>query len=436
MPLIIDLPHVGESVVEGIIGKWLKLPGEAVRKYDPLVEVVTDKVTMEVPSPVTGVIARLLVEEGETVPMGAPIMEIDTDETPEHVPPAPVETAVPEPTRPTTSTTGHLVKDVKLVGPTGGGMVDNAAGLPTGGADDSEGGRKRYSPAVRRMAQEHNVDLTRVPGTGMGGRVTREDVERFIESQGATAVDATGVEVSGPVSDGVSQEDVELPLSPVRRLIAQHMVRSATEIPHAWTMVEVDVTGLARYRESIRENFEVREGVALTYLPFFIHAVAGALKENPKLNSTWAGDRIVLKNRINVGIAVAAPEGLIVPVIHDADAMSITALARASRDLTVKAREGRLALGDVRDGTFTLNNTGALGSIASQPIINHPQAAIMTTEAVQKRPVVLGEGIAVRSMMNVCLSFDHRIIDGAESGSFLQAVKTRLEAIGPDTPLT
>ena len=435
MPLIIDLPHVGESVVEGIIGKWLKLPGEAVRKYDPLVEVVTDKVTMEVPSPVSGVIARLLVEEGETVPMGAPIMEIDTDETPEPVPPAPIEAAAPEPTRPAASTTGHLVKDVKLVGPTGGGMVDNAAGLPIDRADDEDGGRRRYSPAVRRLAQEHNVDLNHVPGTGMGGRVTREDVERFIKSAESDGA-APSTEVSRPASGGVSQDDSELPLSPVRRLIAQHMVRSATEIPHAWTMVEVDVTGLVRYRESIREKFEDREGVALTYLPFFIHVVVAALKENPKLNSTWAGDKIVLKKRINVGIAVAAPEGLIVPVIHDADGTSITALARASRDLTAKAREGRLALADVQEGTFTLNNTGALGSIASKPIINHPQAAIMTTEAVQKRPVVIGEGIAVRSMMNVCLSFDHRIIDGAESGSFLQAVKRRLETIGPDTPLT
>ena len=383
----------------------------------------------------SGVIARLLVEEGETVPMGAPIMEIDTDETPEPVPPAPIEAAAPEPTRPAASTTGHLVKDVKLVGPTGGGMVDNAAGLPIDRADDEDGGRRRYSPAVRRLAQEHNVDLTRVTGTGMGGRVTREDVERFIESAESDGA-ALAAEVSSPVPEGGSQDAAELPLSPVRRLIAQHMVRSATEIPHAWTMVEVDVTGLVRYRQSIREKFEVREGLALTYLPFFIHAVAGALKENPKLNSSWAGDKIVLKNRINVGIAVAAPEGLIVPVIHDSDTMSITALARASRDLTAKAREGRLALNDVQEGTFTLNNTGALGSIASKPIINHPQAAIMTTEAVQKRPVVMGEGIAVRSMMNVCLSFDHRIIDGAESGSFLQAVKTRLETIGPDTPLT
>ena len=233
MPLIIDLPHVGESVVEGIIGKWLKQPGEAVRKYDPLVEVVTDKVTMEVPSPVSGVIARLLVEEGETVPMGAPILEIDTDETPEPVPPAPVETLAPQQPQQAASTIGHLVKDVKLVGPTGGGMVDNAAGLPIDSADDADGGRRRYSPAVRRMAQEHNVDLTRVPGTGMGGRVTREDVERFIESAESDGA-ALAAEVSSPVPEGGSQDAAELPLSPVRRLIAQHMVRSATEIPHAW----------------------------------------------------------------------------------------------------------------------------------------------------------------------------------------------------------
>ena len=178
-----------------------------------LVEVVTDKVTMEVPSPVSGVIARLLVEEGETVPMGAPILEIDTDETPEPVPPAPVEAAAAEPTRPAASTTGHLVKDVKLVGPTGGGMVDNAAGLPIDGADDAEGGRRRYSPAVRRMAQEHNVDLTRVPGTGMGGRVTREDVERFIESAESDGA-ALSAEILSPVPEGGSQDDAELPLAP------------------------------------------------------------------------------------------------------------------------------------------------------------------------------------------------------------------------------
>ncbi len=440
MPLIIDLPQVGESVVEGIIGKWLKQPGETVRKYDALVEVVTDKVTMEVPSPVSGVIARLLVEEGETVPMGAPILEIDTNETPEPVPPTLVEAAAPDQPRQAASTTGRLVKDIKQVGPTGGGIVDSAAGSQVDQPDESEGGRRRYSPAVRRLAQEHSIDLTRVPGTGMGGRVTREDVERFIESDESFEAPPPIVETSTRVSDlvarAVSQDDAELPLTPVRRLIAQHMVRSASETPHAWTMVEADVTGLVRYRQSVREKFEAQEGMALTYLPFFIHALVGALKENPKLNSTWADDKIVLKKRLNVGIAVAAPEGLIVPVIHDADGMSITALARASRDLTARAREGRLALADVQGGTFTLNNTGALGSIASQPIINHPQAAIMTTEAVQKRPVVVGDGIAIRSLMNVCLSFDHRIIDGAESGSFLQAVKRRLEAIGPDTPLT
>ena len=221
----------------------------------------------------------------------------------------------------------------------------------------------------------------------------------------------------------------------MRRLIAQHMVRSATEIPHAWTMVEVDVTGLVRYRESVREKFEAREGVALTYLPFFIHAVAASLKGEPQAELHVGRRQDSPKEEDKRRHCRGGAEGLIVPVIHDADGMSITALARASRDLTAKAREGRLALADVQEGTFTLNNTGALGSIASKPIINHPQAAIMTTEAVQKRPVVIGEGIAVRSMMNVCLSFDHRIIDGAESGSFLQAVKTRLEAIGPDTPL-
>jgi len=190
-----------------------------------------------------------------------------------------------------------------------------------------------------------------------------------------------------------------------------------------------------RFRESVKEDFYRREGVELTYLPFVVKAVAEALKENPLLNSTWGGDKIILKKRINIGIAVAAPDGLVVPVIHDADRLSISGLARAVRDLTLRARQGKLTLQDIQGGTFTLNNTGALGSVVSYPIINYPQAAILTTEAIQKRPVVIGEGIAIRSMMNLCLSFDHRISDGAEAAKFIQAVRRRLEAMGPDTPL-
>jgi 2-oxoisovalerate dehydrogenase E2 component (dihydrolipoyl transacylase) len=212
-------------------------------------------------------------------------------------------------------------------------------------------------------------------------------------------------------------------------------MKSATEIPHAWSMVEVDVNSLVRYREGLKEEFQRREGVDLTYLPFVIKAVVESLKEHSMLNSTWDGDKIILKKRIHLGIAVAAPDGLVVPVIHDADSLSVAGLARAARDLTSRARQGKLSLPDVQGGTFTVNNTGALGSILSRPIINYPQAGILTTEAIQKRPVVIDDAIAIRSMMNICFSFDHRVMDGAEASGFLQTVKTGLEAMGTNTPI-
>jgi 2-oxoisovalerate dehydrogenase E2 component (dihydrolipoyl transacylase) len=455
MAVVIELPHVGESVVEGVIGKWLAQPGDQLRRFDPLVEVVTDKVTMEVPSPYEGVLTSLLVSEGDTVPMGAPIAEIETNEAIEangpvaraphpaaapSVPPSAQSTAVPP------STIGYLSKDLTPVGPTGVVMAEPEAS-PTdthpepAGEPDVPGERRRYSPAVKRLAREHNIDPDALTGSGMGGRVTRDDVMKAADSRSST-LGARSVAQTAPspqsapaiaVSAGADEEAV--PLSAVRRMIAEHMSRSASEIPHAWSMIEVDVTPLAGYRDRIKDEFRQREGVALTYIPFAIKCVVEALKENPLLNSSWGGDKIILKKRMNIGIAVAATGGLVVPVIHNADGHSIAGLARAAHELTDRARQGRLTLEDVQGGTFTLNNTGALGSIVSQPIINHPQAGILTIEAVQKRPVVVNDAIAIRSMMNVCLSFDHRIADGSESASFLQSVKQRLEAMGPDTPI-
>jgi 2-oxoisovalerate dehydrogenase E2 component (dihydrolipoyl transacylase) len=200
-------------------------------------------------------------------------------------------------------------------------------------------------------------------------------------------------------------------------------------------MLEVDVSSIVKYRQDLREEFKQREGVDLTYLPFVIKAVVESLEKHPMLNSTWGGDKIVLKKQFHIGIAVATPEGLVVPVIHDAASLGISGLAKAVAELSNKARQGKLSLPDVQGGTFTVNNTGALGSIVSQPIINYPQAGILTTEAVQKRPVVVHDAIAIRSMMNICLSFDHRIVDGSESGAFLQSVKRLLEDMGPDTPV-
>jgi len=444
LALIIELPQVGESVVEGTIGKWLKQPGDRVERYEPLVEVITDKVTMELPSPVDGSLLRILAQEGETIPMGAPIAEIETSDTRTESAQAPTSapssaTAAPAPMAEAAQppgTTGYLVSGVQPVGPTGGGMVEEET---PPAAEPAANGARRVSPAVRRLAREYNIDISQIPGTGMGGRITRDDVVAHVESQAAqpaAAPTATAAAPSAPTAPPAEAADEEyVTLTPVRRMIAEAMVRSVSQIPHAWSTVEVDVTNLVSLRGQVRGEFERREGVDLTYLPFVIKIVVEALRENPTLNAAWGGDKVILKKRINLGIAVAAPTGLIVPVIHDADRLSIAGLAHSLRDLTQRARQNRLTLPDVQGGTFTLNNTGALGSTVSQPIINYPQAAILTTETIQKRAVVINDAIAIRSMMNLCMSFDHRINDGAEASAFLQSVKGRLEAITPDTTI-
>ncbi|MBI2164794.1 MAG: 2-oxo acid dehydrogenase subunit E2, partial [Chloroflexi bacterium] len=406
----IELPHVGESVTEGIIGKWLKRPGDRVQKYEPLVEVVTDKVTMEVPSPVDGVLREILVPEGTTVPMGAAIAEVDTEEGAALVGSLPRGEA-------SSGTVGVLVEEKgAVVGPTGARIIEEA---PPQQAPEE---RVRYSPVVRRLAQEHHVDLAQVKGTGAEGRVTKEDILRYLEEakEAPAASAAAPPAVAAPATAaGLAAEEEAVALTPVRRLIAQHMARSASQIPHAWTMVEVDVTNLVSKREPMKEEFLRREGAPLTYLPFVVKAVVESLKENVRLNASWADDKIMLKRRIHIGVAVAASYGLVVPVVHDADRLSVAGLAKAIDELVKRARENKLTLEDVQGGTFTINNTGALGSVVSYPIINHPQAAVLTTEAIVKRPLVISDAIAIRSMMNLCLAFDHRVIDGAEAGVFL-----------------
>ena len=488
MAQTIELPQVGESVVEGTIGKWLKQPGDAIARYEPLVEVVTDKVTMEVPSPVDGALLKILAAEGETVPMGAPIAEVETaagaaavavdsasesvSEMPAAIPPAaaippqsapsaaPPQPAAAEPSTPDASRIGYLNTAATMVGPTGGGAGDMAdperpptdAGRPAATAPPTAAtpatpsipaaataapASPRLSPAVRRLAREHSVDLSRLAGSGMGGRITRDDVLQYLAS-GAAATDAAAARAMEPAAAPAAAEGEEtyIALTPVRRMIAAAMVRSVSQIPHAWCATEVDVTNLVAARTALRAAFQQREGVALTYLPFVLRALTAALRDNPTFNASWGEEQIILKRRLNIGLAVAAPAGLVVPVIPDADRLSLSGLAHAVADLTQRARQGRLTLADVQGGTFTLNNTGALGSTVSQPIINHPQAAILTTEAIQKRPVVLNDAIAIRSMMNLCLSFDHRINDGAEAGAFIQSLKSRLESLNPDAALS
>ena len=434
--MIIQLPHVGESVTEGVIGKWLKSVGERVEHFDPLVEVVTDKVNMEMPSPVSGTLTAILAEEGATVPMGAPIAEMEA----EGAEPASSSTPPTEPRgevapEPLPNRIGTLLKDVAPVGPTGsGGPI--SADKPAASRAPSRA-RRRYSPAVLRLAQERDVDLDKVQGTGINGRVTLKDVRRFLETQSVpdlptqTPIPAVPIPQPSPASS----DDERVPLSPVRRMIAENMVRSASQIPQAWTLVEVDVSELVARRRAVRDDFQQREGINITYLPFIMKAVAESLKENPPLNSSWDQDAIIYKRSINIGIAAAGRDGLVVPVVHDADTLSVAGLARRISELTERARRGALTLDDVQGGTFTLNNTGALGSVLSQPLVNFPQAAILTTEAIVRRPVVIGDGIAIRSMMNLCMSFDHRIMDGAEASAFINSVKRRVESIGPETGL-
>ena len=406
----IELPQVGESVTEGVIGRWLKRVGDPVERYDALVEVTTDKVNMEMPAPASGVLTRILVDEGAVVPMGAVIAEMDVEgdavqASPEPSPPAREPTAIDR--------TGVLLTDVAPVGPTGtGGPISSPPATPT-----------RYSPAVRRLAEQHDVDLSKVTGTGIQGRVTRADVQAYVDAVPQQAA---------PSHDG---DEERMPLSPVRRIIADNMVRSSSRIPQAWGVWETDVTGLVRLREAVRDEVRLRTGVNLTYLAFVLHAVADSLKENPLLNSSWGDNEIVVKRRINIGVAVAAPSGLVVPVIRDADGLTVTGLAEAVDRVTRSAREDRLRIEDVQGGTLTVNNTGALGSVVSRPLVNYPQAAILATEAVVQRPVVVNDAAAIRSMMNLCLTFDHRILDGSGAAAFASSVKRRLEAVGPDTPI-
>ena len=293
----------------------------------------------------------------------------------------------------------------------------------------------------------HDINLEMVTGTGRNGRVTKKDLQNFIDSE-KTSVDSKtidqedkkssntdSVRTEGTYPNVLANDEEKITLSPVRKMIASNMVKSATLIPQAWSLVEVNVSGLVELRNKVKDDFQKRERGNLTYLPFVLKAVSESLKEIPLLNSSWNEDSIILKHQINLGIAVAAPDGLVVPVIENADTLSISGLAHKLDYLTTRAREGTLTVSDVQSGTFTVNNTGALGSIASQPLVNYPQAGIITTEAIVKRPVVVNDAIAIRSMMNICLSFDHRIIDGEQASGFNRSVKDRLESINLNTQI-
>ncbi|MED0868981.1 dihydrolipoamide acetyltransferase family protein [Bacillus spizizenii] len=416
------MPQLGESVTEGTISKWLVAPGDKVNKYDPIAEVMTDKVNAEVPSSFTGTITELVGEEGQTLQVGEIICKIET----EGANPAEQKQEQPEASAAAAETPAPA--------------SENRA------EEASQPNKKRYSPAVLRLAGEHGIDLDQVTGTGAGGRITRKDIQRIIETGGVkerpeepkTAAPAPSPkpepkkeEISYPAS---TAGDKEIPVTGVRKTIASNMKRSKTEIPHAWTMMEVDVTNMVAYRNSIKDSFKKTEGFNLTFFAFFVKAVAQALKEFPQMNSMWAGDKIIQKKGINISIAVATEDSLFVPVIKNADEKTIKGIAREINDLAKKVRDGKLSADDMQGGTFTVNNTGSFGSVQSMGIINYPQAAILQVESIVKRPVVMDHGmIAVRDMVNLCLSLDHRVLDGLVCGRFLGHVKQILESIDEKT---
>jgi 2-oxoisovalerate dehydrogenase E2 component (dihydrolipoyl transacylase) len=416
------MPQLGETVTEGTVGRWLKKEGETVAKYEPLLEVETDKVASEIPSPFAGTLTKIHAQEGTTIPVGAAVCDIS-------------EAATTVPSSPGTSRADHVTP----------AAVPGASPSPSNSSEPRAAGAAdgvRYSPAVRKLAREHRLELRGLSGSGRGGRVTASDVLAHISSGAArfSPAAATAASISPPAAQPVSapapkpvavappaQGDTAVRVTQMRKTIAEHMVLSKTTIPHAWSMVEADVSDVVKWRESEKEGFKAREGVKLTFLPIVVLSVCGALREFPMVNATWAGDRIIIRKQINVGIAVDIEDGLVVPVVRDADHMSLSGVARKVVELVQKARSRKLTMEDMSDGTITVDNTGALGSIASYPIINPPQAAIITMESIVKRPWVINDAIAIRSIMNLCLSLDHRVLDGSVASRFLQSVKRRLE---------
>lgn len=430
----ITMPQLGESVNEGTVGHWLKSEGDTVKKDESLVEIITDKVTAELPSPVSGRLSKILAKEDETVRVGAEIAEIDDGAG------AATGDGASASARPETT-----------AGAQEGGAVSARAGETATHAGTANGNGSRapqaavaekVSPLARRLAQEHNVDLNEIAGTGDGGRVRKEDILAYVDQraqQPAAASPAASrpqpasetLPPAPPVTAGAGDELITP--TPARRAIAEHMVRSKRTAPHATTLVEVDMTNLARWLDGHKDAFKQREGYGISFQTFAIKAVVEALKEQPYMNASWTDDnKILLRKQINIGVSVALENNLMVPVIRDADSLNIAGIARATSDLISRARTNKLMPAELQGATFTVNNPGVFGTLISMAIINQPNAGILTMDAVVKRPVVIDDAIAIRHMMYMSLSFDHRILDGLIAARFLGAVKRRLENWGPD----
>jgi pyruvate/2-oxoglutarate dehydrogenase complex dihydrolipoamide acyltransferase (E2) component len=442
MPTV-TMPQLGESVAEGTIGKWLKQVGDAVELGEPIVEVVTDKVNAEVPSPFAGTLTQILVGEGQTVPNDASIAVIEASSS----------TAAPTPPAATSAASAPVTTGAPAAVTTSAALIavpvaPRPFAVPSAPAVAVGEYRGRMTPAVRRLAREHAVDLGRVPGTGFGGRVTRDDVLGYVAANGngsaaaaatpaasapaAPAAPALAAAPAGPSADYLK------PLTKIRRAIAAQMTRAAA-VPTAYETVEVDMSSVVRLRDKRKREYAEREGMGLSFVAFVTKAAVEALRRNPDLNGHYTDEGHWVRRDINIGVAVAVDDGLMVPVIGGADQLSIHGLNRAVNDLAARARISKLKVNEVSGGTFTVDNTGWTGSILTLPIINVPEIAILTMEAIVKKPVVVetagGDSIAIRPMMAMVLGFDHRATDGAQAGKFLTDVKRWLESVDDSTPV-
>ncbi|HHP7239422.1 2-oxoglutarate dehydrogenase, E2 component, dihydrolipoamide succinyltransferase [Longibacter sp.] len=457
------MPKMGESITEGTIIAWHKDVGDEVALDETILEIGTDKVDTEVPSPAAGVLKERLVEEGETVEVGTPIAVIGAEAGSAPQP----ATAAPDTSgEPQQETTQEASQEAASAPTSGDGAVGSGGPIERRGPDGSF-----YSPLVRSIAEEEGLsmsELQSIDGSGREGRVTKEDVLAYLDTREAGGVQ-TATETAAPatapsrpprpsrpapstgggytVEEGPSAEELRqrydervevVEMDRMRKITAEHMVRSKATSAHVTSFAEADVTGLVQFREKHKQAFQEREGIKLTYTPFFVKAAVEALREHPVLNASVEGDKIVMKKDYHVGIAVAIGEkGLMAPVIRDAGNLNLTGLASKAANIAGRARNKQLQPDELQGGTFTVTNIGSLGSLMGTPIINQPQVGILATGAIKKRPVVvedpeMGDVIAVRHMMYLSLSYDHRIIDGSMGSSFLHTVVDELESIGPD----
>ena len=468
----VTMPQLGESVAEGTIGRWLKQPGDAVAKYEPLLEVITDKVNAEVPSPFEGVLREILAPEGAVVPNNAEIAIIDTADAPSTADGAPSAAAVapadenaavaptPSPSPAPASATPAPEPAAATPAPAADAAAPSTILVgATPAVDEAGDPNARMTPAVRRLLREHGLEASQVPGTGGGGRITREDVLARVEAirTGAAAPAAPTATMPAdrapssppasrpaPTAAGTAiafppgADEVIVPMSQMRKGIAAQMTR-ALAAPHAYLQVEVDVARLVALREREKGAYQAKEGIGLSYVPFVVKASAEALKRNPTFNAHWTDQGLLARRRVNIGVAVAMSDGLIVPVVRDADQLSIHGLNAAINDLAGRARSNKLRLDDFGGGTFTVDNTGYLGTNLVMPILNVPEVGIVTMEAITKRPVVIstpeGDAIAIRPVMNMVLGIDHRANDGAAGAALLRDIKAWLEAVGPETAI-